>query len=900
MSSSDSADAVLEILRRHFARSTDALRPLVTDEIIAEHRMGPLAPGKSPALLHVLDVMRQAPIAGKLAILARSAGEEYQVIRLSGEYADTNDLSDRRRYSSENDALHEVFLRRLDELGLRDRSTIRAESDVASWVADQAGIDAFEMSLERYVIGYLDRPAALPGESITLHASSDSEIRVSADLVELGHGDATGAVRERVVMELGEITVRHRLTSIGSTAVVSDLGDLRTLARTVGLTIMPTFLGAEQTIASQETGDGTGTGWELSLDDGGRIVLDVRGIYDQFQRLECPELLSRGVWYSIAVTFGDGRIDLAVRSVTSTAAAWGAEKHVIDRTVSASAVLSASTFAMPDAPLRFAARTLPEGWERCFDGKIEAPYLLTSLDATAAAAHRAGLGRIEELSGLLVSWRAASALSDPETVGRVIPARGPSDEHLDRFDATCRNTPSWGVTSSDWDGSVAGFPEQPQSWDAVHFHSDDLDDCRWESNLVIDLPDKLRSGVYAVRLIGEGVDVERIPLFVEAPVADSQVAVIIPTASYTAYGNDHPGTQGQMAQATASRTPVLLWGDIFMQAHPELGLSCYDAHRDGSGVGYATWRRPMLNMRPTHRYHVGAWQLPADLQLISWLEDQRIDVDVITDHTLHVLGREVLERYSTIMTSTHSEYYTTEMLDAVEGWIDGGGRFLYLGANGFYWRCAFAPDRPWLFELRRGENGSRAWEARPGELYHAFTGERGGLWKFQGRSTHRIFGVGFCSQGFDSSGWYRRLAPSHDQRAAFIFEGVDGETFGHAGAEGGGAAGQEIDRFDVDLGSPVDALILASSEGLSEGYLRAVEEVSYLVSGTSASSDPFVRADVTYFVNDAGGAVFSTGSIAWCGSLGEDDDVSRITRNVIIRFADPTPLPWTSSGRAAG
>jgi N,N-dimethylformamidase len=42
-----------------------------------------------------------------------------------------------------------------------------------------------------------------------------------------------------------------------------------------------------------------------------------------------------------------------------------------------------------------------------------------------------------------------------------------------------------------------------------------------------------------------------------------------------------------------------------------------------------------------------------------------------------------------------------------------------------------------------------------------------------------------------------------------------------------------------------------------------------------------------------GGAVFSTGSIAWIGSLshnGYDNNVSRITENVLRRFSDPQPF----------
>ena len=56
-----------------------------------------------------------------------------------------------------------------------------------------------------------------------------------------------------------------------------------------------------------------------------------------------------------------------------------------------------------------------------------------------------------------------------------------------------------------------------------------------------------------------------------------------------------------------------------------------------------------------------------------------------------------------------------------------------------------------------------------------------------------------------------------------------------------------------------------------------------------------VKAGVTDIEPDridsgSGGAVFSVGSISWCGSLavnGFDNNVSRITENVLRRFAAP-------------
>ena len=54
-----------------------------------------------------------------------------------------------------------------------------------------------------------------------------------------------------------------------------------------------------------------------------------------------------------------------------------------------------------------------------------------------------------------------------------------------------------------------------------------------------------------------------------------------------------------------------------------------------------------------------------------------------------------------------------------------------------------------------------------------------------------------------------------------------------------------------------------------------------------------MRADMVFFETPAGGAVFSTGSIAWAGSLRHDNygnNVSRITDNVLRRFIDEKPF----------
>ena len=88
--------------------------------------------------------------------------------------------------------------------------------------------------------------------------------------------------------------------------------------------------------------------------------------------------------------------------------------------------------------------------------------------------------------------------------------------------------------------------------------------------------------------------------------------------------------------------------------------------------------------------------------------------------------------------------------------------------------------------------------------------------------------------------------------------------------------------------------MLASSIDHSDDYQRASEELLETPPTTGGSRDPALRSDLVYISYPAGGGVFSTGSIAWTGSLshnGYENNVSRITGNVLRRFVDPEPLP---------
>lgn len=87
-------------------------------------------------------------------------------------------------------------------------------------------------------------------------------------------------------------------------------------------------------------------------------------------------------------------------------------------------------------------------------------------------------------------------------------------------------------------------------------------------------------------------------------------------------------------------------------------------------------------------------------------------------------------------------------------------------------------------------------------------------------------------------------------------------------------------------------MVLASSEDHDPDapwVLVPEERLTHLTNWSGESDPALIRADLTFFETPGGGAVFSTGSITFCGSLPTNDydnDVSRILQNVLDRFLD--------------
>ncbi|MDX8529146.1 N,N-dimethylformamidase [Mesorhizobium sp. MSK_1335] len=727
------------------------------------------------------------------------------------------------------------------------------------------------------ILGYTDKESVAPGEDINFFISSPERGKFQARILRLICGDdgpdGPGFKADPIETNVdGSYEARHQPIHCGSYAIVNDPAAFQAPALTLDAMVWPTLPGNGNAQVILGNFDASAQeGYALYLDENG--LLSFRAGPKPSIRIARPMLARH--WYHVTASFD-----------ASTGAVMLRQRRLLDYALS-DAIDSAAGSLGEVAAANAAARPfLIAGWKEGdrvvahFNGKIDSPRVFAGalgLNALAELEPQAKTGQ-----PLIAAWD----FSREMTTTCVVDVSG-NDRHGELINLPTRAMKGWS-----WDGSEGNWQHKPGHYGAIHFHDDDLYDCAWDTDFTLKVPEGLKSGVYFAEIVQKAHDLiltDRIPFYVRPPRdrATSALALLIPTASYLAYSNSQAAARWELSTGNFT---VLNLVDRYLTENPELGLSVYDTHSDGSGVCYSSRLRPVLNMRPGGVL----WQLSADTHITDWLEAKRIPYDVITDEDLHHEGIDLLQKYKCVMTGSHPEYYTLEMLDAVRQFTQQGGRLIYLGANGFYWRVAYRASLPGVLEHRRAEDGMRAWISEPGEYHMSFTGELSGLWQRSGRPPQMLVGTGFTAQGFNMATYYERTPDSFHPRAEFIFQGIgENERIGDFGLLGGGAAGWEIDRADPLLGTAPHTLVLAVASEFSPSYHWVKEEMGHTHSSINGDSCPQIRCDMTYFETPNGGAVFSTSSISWAGSLSHnnyENNVSTITENVVRRFSNPVPL----------
>lgn len=729
---------------------------------------------------------------------------------------------------------------------------------------------------------YSDHLEYAPGDDVTVRVSASAAQQVAVSLVKpLASGNEATldfSFSEVVGSTTRQVPATFQHTHNGSFGIIEGVvcpeADADTL--TMLAYVWPTMAGKSgQPILTLQGQDAQ---LELRLNEAGAPVGTLKrtgehGI-EQMASVVGSQTLAERQWYLLAVTATADELRVLQVPVLSN----DLRDQPAEQTVGISHLggFGTSTLLLAADHLLEAPNGSPRS-DATFDGKIDAPALLNRA-VTLAELVAEDHAEPAWLNDAFAAWDFTTDFETDRFISRI--AEQPAGQLF--------NAPARGMTGRNWTGYSLDYRLTPNEYGAIHFHSDDLEDAAWAETATVTLPTDLASGIYAVRVVGEGCE-DHTPFVVRAQSTRNDVLFLLPTFSYLAYANSRLAEELDYSEGVLTNlTPEKQYRDSQVYAHREFGMSVYDHHVDGSGNCYSSHLRPIVNMRWDFRSGLqGAPRhFAADLAWPAWFESEGVGYDVLSDHGLHERGLSSIEGYDLIITGSHPEYWSGDMLDSVEAYLAKGGSFAYVGGNGFYWVTSVHEKRPHLVEVRRGQQGIRTWEGEPGEAVTTQSAEPGGLWRLRGRAPNRLVGVGMAAQGWDTSTpGFERTQASFDPRVVDLFDGIaDDEIIGDFGLVLGGAAGDEIDRADTALGTPRHALVIATSQPHSEFYLAAPEEVPTPTPHINGTNNPNVRADITFFEHQGGGFVVSTSAITWTGALAYrefDNNVSQFMRNIV-------------------
>ncbi|MCE2526170.1 MAG: hypothetical protein J4G00_01335 [Actinomycetia bacterium] len=728
------------------------------------------------------------------------------------------------------------------------------------------------------VCGYLDQWSYLPGDEVRMHLDTEGHL-LSFDLISLD--SPTESVPS---IGGGQIPGSQPPSPVGSMVFIPSAGPERLKQVSLRLWVWPTLpqRDEEQTLVNWRD-PATNEGVTLALSGSGRLGFNLSWAGRQW-RVVSQVALSERVWYRIFAGFdtATGRQAIGIEELGRRCS----EQEVVTHRV------PDDTPLVVDGPITIAAagsHNAADGYsiDRCYDGKIEHPAIYRSW--VEGSLGEDGDPAAIPPDTVIGCWDFARM----QAITRVFDS-GPGARH-----GWTVNLPALRMKGHAWHWRQS-LREQAAHRNAIHFHHDDVGDKNWDVSAAATLPQDLGPGAYAMHIESKGTTAE-LPFFVRSSTAKPDIAVLMPTFTYLAYGNLRPDPNPDSVAIEEAHAAVGMHPydesnpfDSFLAERPDLGASVYNLHADTSGICYATRNRPLLTFASEYHWWgtKGPRHFSTDIILLRWLRSEGHRFDVITDEDVDTYGVDLLSSYSVVITGSHPEYVSPNWMAATEDWLECGGRLMYLGGNGLFWVTATHPDMPGVIELRRGFAGSRDWTSEVGEEWLSFEDRIGGLWRHQGAAPQKLVGVGFTAMGWGTSAGYRRCPDSFDKDVAFVFEGIGkdeiiGEFDSGLGGALMGAAGDEIDRMDHALGTPIHTKLLATSSGRHGQFQRAIEDIMQTNNFFGSPQDPDVRADMVLIEQPKGGCVFSVGSMNWIPFLATQNgnsNVAKVTRNVLGNF----------------
>jgi hypothetical protein len=447
--------------------------------------------------------------------------------------------------------------------------------------------------------------------------------------------------------------------------------------------------------------------------------------------------------------------------------------------------------------------------------------------------------------------------------------------------------------------------------------------CGWEPSLEFRIGNEWPSGAYRVTLTAAGRDGAPIcshHLFIVRPPVGrhpQRILQIAATGTWTAYNtwggsNSYRGITGpkrnQYATTVSIERPWCRGFVVLPEDAPRVPLEV-------STPPSAAPRYPHLEWAYAHGYsekYASAGWASYDRHFLHWAERSGFAVDLASQHELH-FNPEILHGYDCVVCVGHDEYWTWEMRDAIDEYVERGGRVARFAGN-FMWQTRFeqggkqqvcykyrARAEDPVFKSADPSRTSGSWEAKE-------TG-RPGAKTFGLNATRGLYaGWGGCApRGVRGFPVYR---PEH---WAFADTGL---YYGDLLGADGHAFGYEVDGLDYVIrdGLPEPGETSGAPDGLqilALGMSSLKEELRNVPVDDRFLSDEDAKFAAEILVGDDGdaaverikrgagmivnfprgrGEVFHAGSCEWVAALSRRDEfVERVTANVLARYLNNAP-----------
>ncbi len=427
--------------------------------------------------------------------------------------------------------------------------------------------------------------------------------------------------------------------------------------------------------------------------------------------------------------------------------------------------------------------------------------------------------------------------------------------------------------------------------------------CGWPERFSLVIPEDWPSGVYRLVLSVPGHESAHM-VVLRAARPKARIAMVLATGTWCAYNdwggsNHYQGLTGPDGRTFAAEVSVLRpWASGFVR-WPKDAPRIPHATPPGGPPRYP--HMEYARARGVSKKYASSGWAAFERPFALWCEAEGIALDYLTQHDLH-RDPGCLDVYARALIVGHDEYWTWEMRDALEGWLDRGGQLARFAGN-FYWQTRLSDDLatqtcfktraaaedPVADPQRRTDHWDHRDTARPATLTLGLTGSAGVYAGWSRCAAHGAGGFTLYRPGhwaLRGTGLGYGDVLGRDARIfAYEVDGVD-YVMRHGLPYPAPEAALAGDLTIIGL-APATTLAHAADARDRDAFIGS-EDAEELAMSLFGRVDEDTLARVTHGngamaeYRRGKGTVFNAGSCEWvAGLIARDTAVEQVTRTVL-------------------